>query len=64
MVKDSKLRFSVKQIQLAARVGLELGSSGLQLQHSNRSATPPTPLLLLPPLLLLLLLLLLIVLRN
>ena len=41
MAEDLKRRFSVKQIQLAIRVGLELGSSGLQVQHSNRSATPP-----------------------
>ena len=33
--------FELKQIQLVVRVGLELGSSGLQVQHSDRSATPP-----------------------
>ena len=41
VAKDLKLRFSVKQIQLAIRVRLELGSSGLQVQHSNSSATLP-----------------------
>ena len=41
VAEDLKPRFSVKQIQLAVRVGLELGSSGLQVQHSNGSATPP-----------------------
>ena len=29
------------QTQLAVRVGLELGASELQFQHSNRSATLP-----------------------
>ena len=30
-----------EQIQLAVRVGLELGVSGLQVQRSNHSATLP-----------------------
>ena len=41
MAEDLKVRFSVKQIQLAVGVGLELGSSRLQVQHSNCLATLP-----------------------
>ena len=39
VAEDLKLRFSVKQIQLVVKVGLELRSSGLEAQHSNRSVT-------------------------